>query len=72
MSTLTEILRGFVGLFIDDEFLALAVLAVVALTAILMLVIGVPAEISGAFLFLGNVLVLVLGAMRTARARVRL
>ncbi len=72
MSTLTEILRGIIGLFIDDEFLAIAVLAVVALTAVLMLVIGVPAEISGAFLFLGNVLVLVLGAMRTARAKVRL
>lgn len=72
MSTLTEILRGIIGLFIDDEFLAIAVLAVVALTAVLMLVIGVPAEISGAFLFLGNVLVLVFGAMRTARAKVRL
>ena len=69
MKTLSEILRNVVGLFIDDEFLAIAVLAVVAVTAALMLVVGAPAEISGAFLFLGNVVVLVRGVLRTARAK---
>jgi hypothetical protein len=69
MNTLTEILRNIVGLFIDDEFLAIAVFAVVALTGLLTLVIGVPPMFAGAVLFGGNVLVLVLGVLRTARQK---
>jgi hypothetical protein len=67
MNTLTEILRNVAGLFIDDEFLAIAVFAVVALTAFLTLFAGVSPLLAGAVLFGGNVLVLVLGVLRTAR-----
>ncbi len=69
MTTLAAILRNVAGLFVDDEFLALAVLGVVALTAILNLVLGVSALLSGVVLFGGNVLVLILGVLRTARTK---
>ena len=65
MTTILELLRGCVGLFVDDEFLAVAILAVVAATAFLMLVVVQPLR-AGAVLIIGTVSVLVIGEWRTA------
>jgi hypothetical protein len=67
MNTIREISRNLTGLFIDDEFLAVAVLVVIAATAFLILVLGVLPLIAGGVLLAGNVVVLALGAIRTAR-----
>jgi membrane protein YqaA with SNARE-associated domain len=69
MSVIREVMRGLVGLFIDDEFLAVSILAVVAATAALVLGVGVDPLMAGAALLIGNVTVLVVGATRTAKRR---
>lgn len=63
---MAEILRSLIGLFIDDEFMAIAVLAVVASVALLVLGFGIDPLIAGALLLAGNVVVLVMSALRTA------
>jgi hypothetical protein len=67
MSTLIEILRGLVALFVDDELLAVGVLGVVGITAVLITVVGIEPLAAGVVLLCGNVVVLMLGAIRTAR-----
>jgi hypothetical protein len=67
MTTIREILRNIVGLFLDDEFLAIAVLVIVAVTAFLILGLGAESSLAGGFLLFGNVLVLIRGVVRTAR-----
>lgn len=67
MTTMLELLSGCVGLFIDDEFLAVAILAVVAATAVLVLLVRVQPLLAGAVLIIGTVSVLAIGAVRTAR-----
>jgi hypothetical protein len=67
MSTVIEILRGLVALFVDDELLAVGVLGIVGVTAVLIMVAGVEPLAAGAVLLGGNVVVLMLGAIRTAR-----
>lgn len=67
MNTIIEILRGLVGLFVDDEFLALGVLAVVGLTAFLITIVDAAPLGAGAALLSGSLLVLIAGAVRTAR-----
>ncbi len=62
MSIPRLILREIAGLFVDDAFLALSVVAVVALTAAL----GAGA---GVALLLGCVAVLALSVLRGARRR---
>lgn len=71
MNFIGELGRGLVGLFIDDEFLAVAILAVVAATAALILVVGVAPLAAGALLLVGNVAVLVAGVVRTANRHQR-
>jgi hypothetical protein len=71
MTMISEIVRGLVGLFIDDEFLAVAILAVVAATAALIFILGAAPLVAGAFLLVGNIAVLVAGALRTANRRQR-
>ncbi len=71
MNTLREILLGVVGLFVDDELLAVGVLSVVGLTVLLIDVFGTEPILAGAVLLCGNLLVLVLGAIRTARRKLR-
>jgi hypothetical protein len=66
VSTMLEVLRGLLGLFVDDGVLALGVLAVVAVTALLIKALGVDPLAAGACLPLGMVLVLAAGAARTA------
>jgi hypothetical protein len=71
MNIIIEILRGLVGLFVDDEMLAVGVLSVVGLTAFLVIIAGVDPLTAGAILLIGNLLVLIVGATRTARRNVR-
>jgi len=67
MNTLSLILRELVGLFVDDEFLALAVLAVVGAAAACAFLIGTPSIVVGTVLLLGCVGVLVLSVLKTSR-----
>ena len=67
MRTMIAVGRALLGLFVEDEFLAGAVVGVVAVTALLLLLIGVHPLLAGACLLAGNIIVLVLGAVRTAR-----
>jgi small basic protein len=67
--TVMEILRALVGLFFDDELLAVGVLGTVALAALL--AFNDAPLAAGAVLLLGNMLVLIVGAVRTARRKKR-
>ena len=67
MTMIAEILSSVIGLFVDDEFLAVAVLAVVALSSLMIIGLAMEPLWAGAVLLGGNVLVLILGAVRTAR-----
>jgi hypothetical protein len=67
MKTILEILRGLVGLFVDDELLAVGVLGVVALTVLSITVVGTAPLAAGAVLLCGNMVVLVVGAVGKAR-----
>lgn len=61
------ILRELTGMFIDDEFLAFAVLAVVAAAAALVAWTSVPSLLAGAVLLLGCVLVVIISVIKTSR-----
>jgi len=67
MTTIREIFRNLIGLFLDDEFLAIAILGVVALTAFLTLGLESQPWWAGAFLLVAIVLVLAGSVLRTAR-----
>ena len=67
MTTIIEILRNVVGLFLDDEFLAIAVLVVVAMTSFLILGLGAQPWLACGSLLFGNVVVLIFGVLGTAR-----
>jgi hypothetical protein len=69
MNTSMEILRGLVGLFVDDELLAFGVLGVVGVTVLLFNVCGIDPLPAGAVLLCGNILVLIVGTARTARRK---
>ena len=56
-----------VGLFVDDEFLAIAILVVVVVAAILSFGFHAPGELVGAVLVLGCIAVLVGSAVRALR-----
>ena len=69
MNTINEILRGVVGLFVDDELLAVGVLGVVGLAALCRHIPGVNELVAGAVLLFGCLFVLVIGAVRTAQRK---
>lgn len=62
------VLREFVGMFIDDEFLALAILAVVAAAAILAFGLQAPIIWAASSLVGGCVAVLAVSVIRAGRA----
>ncbi len=66
MIVIIDILKSVVDLFLDDEFLAIAVLVIVALASILSFAFGPQSVAAGGFLFLGCVAVLVGSVLRTA------
>ena len=67
MNTVVEILNSVVGLFVDDAFLTIAILAVVVATATLILPLGVEPLLGGGFLLVGSLVVLVASAVRTGQ-----
>ncbi len=64
MNVLALILHEVVGLFIDDEFMAIAVLAVVAVAAALSVLLPGWPLVVGGILIVGCVAVLVVSALR--------
>ena len=69
MNTINEILRGVLGLFVDDELLAVGVFVVVGLTALFRHIPGINELVAGAVLLFGCVIVLVIGVVRTMQRK---
>lgn len=67
MSVVSLLLRDLVGMFFDDEFLALAILAVVAAAAAAEFLAGSSQLVTGAVLFVGCLVVLVASCLRASR-----
>jgi len=67
MSALIRVLRQFAGLFVEDGWLALALLGVVALATVLALLMPRHSPAAGALLLFGCLGVLVANVMRAAR-----
>jgi len=67
MSALIRVLRQFAGLFVEDGWLALAILGVIALAAVLALLMPRLSPAAGALLLFGCLGVLVANVMRAAR-----
>ena len=67
MSALIRVLRQFAGLFVEDAWLALAILGIVALAAVLALLMPRLSPAAGALLLFGCLGVLVANVMRAAR-----
>ncbi len=69
MNLFSLIVRELIGMFIDDEFLAMAVLAIVALAAACAFLLAASQVIVGGVLVVGCVVVLVSSVRRGARTR---
>lgn len=69
MKLLSLLWAELIGLFVDDEFLALAILAVVLAAALLSYGLHVPGTAVGGVLFVGNILVLLASVYRGATRR---
>ena len=67
MNLLSLIVRELVGMFIDDEFLAIAVLMVVAVAAICAFILGASQLVVGGVLLVGCVFVLVSSVFKASR-----
>jgi len=67
MSALIRVLRQFARLFVEDGWLALAILGIVALAAVLALLMPRLSPAAGALLLFGCLGVLVANVMRAAR-----
>ena len=67
MSALRAVFGELLGLFVDDEALALGILAVVALAGALAALMPESSLLAGAVLLFGCLGVLVATAMRTAQ-----
>lgn len=66
MKVVSLILRELFGLFVDDEFLALAVLGVVAMAGLLIW-LGTPQLLVGGLLLAGCVAVVMASALKASR-----
>ncbi|MBN8943485.1 MAG: hypothetical protein J0H01_28525 [Rhizobiales bacterium] len=66
MNLLSLIVREFVGMFIDDEFLAIAVLMVVAVAAALAFWLAALPLVVGGVLLAGSVAVLMSSALKAS------
>jgi hypothetical protein len=70
MTTLLHtVIREFVGLFVDDEFLAGGILVVVGITALVLSHVPVAANVAALMLTGGCPAILVISVLRTARSR---
>ena len=67
MTLLSSIVRELAGLFVDDQFLALAIIAVVALAAAAARWLLAPPLLTGALLLAGCVAVLTYSVLQATR-----
>ena len=67
MGTLSLIPKELIGMFLDDEFLTIAILIIVAVAAALAGGAEVSSTVAGATLFLGCLFVLLESGWRTRR-----
>ncbi len=67
MRLLALVFAELVGMFVDDELLAIALLAVVGFSAVLAFVVHVPSLLVGLSLLAGCLIVLVASAARGIR-----
>jgi hypothetical protein len=67
MSALVSVLRQFVGLFVEDGWLALAILCIVALAGVVALLVPRLSLVAGVILLFECLSVLVANVMRAAR-----
>jgi hypothetical protein len=67
VTSLLAVLRDVTGLFVDDGWLALAILGVVAVAAIVAALTPDVPLLSGAILLLGNLCVLLVNVIRAAQ-----
>jgi hypothetical protein len=67
MTVLASVLRELAGLFVDDGALALAIVAIVALTAIAATLLPDAPLAAGAILLFGCLAVLLANVVRAAR-----
>ncbi len=71
MNVINLIFREFVGLFVDDAFLAVAILAVIAGCAAIAVYAGVSGLAMGGLLLAGCVAVLLASVVRGSRRKPR-
>jgi hypothetical protein len=67
MSALVSVLRQFAGLFVEDGWLALAILCIVALAGVVVLLVPRLSLVAGVILLFGCLGVLVANVIRAAR-----
>ena len=67
MNALISLLRELAGLFVDDGALALAILCIVALSALLMLLMPSLSLLGGAILLFGALAILLTNVVRAAQ-----
>jgi hypothetical protein len=67
MNLVRTILAEVVGLFLDDEFLAIAILCLVVVAAVLALALHAPGIVSGGVLLAGCLAILVVSTLRGTR-----
>lgn len=67
MNLVALICREFVGMFVDDEFLALAVLGVVGIAALAAFWIALPPLGTGGILLAGCIAILMTSALKARK-----
>ena len=67
MSVVKLMISEVVGLFLDDEFMAVAVLVLISCLALIEFAMHLPALLVGAILLVGCVLVLMASTLRGMR-----
>jgi hypothetical protein len=72
MKFLRSIGREIIGLFVDDEFLAVTVLVLVSAVVILVKVFDLVSLAAGILLLIGCVSILLISVLRTTAARTKM
>lgn len=70
MNAFFPIVRELLGMFVDDEFLAVAILAVVAVAAVLIFGIGASPFAAGGVLLFGCIAVLLYSVFKASRKKI--
>ena len=67
MKVLSLVFRELAGMFVDDEFLAIAVLAVVGLAASCQFIFRAPESVAGGVLLVGCLAVLISSVAKSSK-----